>query len=72
VNLVPGILRGYFGDTHIYAEHEEYLITQLHRDPYDLPELDLPPIATVFDTKVEEIQVKDYKCHGPLNMRMVV
>ncbi len=54
------------GDCHIYSNHEEQVRTQLARQPYAYPVLNLkrrPP--SIFDYQYEDFEVLDYQ-HHPL------
>jgi thymidylate synthase len=39
VKMLPDLLIGNFGDTHLYLNHFEQAKEQIFRDPYDLPKL---------------------------------
>jgi thymidylate synthase len=54
------------GDCHIYSNHEEQVRTQLARQPYPYPVLNLkrrPP--SIFEYQYEDFEVQDYQ-HHPL------
>ena len=59
--LKPGILKGSFGDTHLYQNHEDAAITQLGRIPYDLPTMKVSNVDILngeFDW-----ELIGYECH---------
>jgi thymidylate synthase len=63
--LKPGILKGSFGDTHLYQNHEDAAITQLGRIPYDLPTMKVSNVDILngeFDW-----ELIDYKYHPRIN-----
>lgn len=53
-----------FGDAHIYLNHIEQIKTQLSREPKDFPKLKLNPnVKSVFDFKMEDIEIEGYDPH---------
>jgi thymidylate synthase len=61
------------GDTHIYLDHQDQVREQLMRDPLELPELWLNPEVRDIDKFImDDIQLVDYKSHGPIKARMAV
>lgn len=61
------------GDTHVYLNHIEPLKIQIQREPKDFPTVEFArKIESIDDFKVEDIIVKDYKCHPKINMEMAV
>ncbi|MBI3631563.1 MAG: thymidylate synthase [Candidatus Staskawiczbacteria bacterium] len=60
-------------DAHIYLNHFEQVKEQLSREPYPLPKLWMnPEIKNVFDFKMEDIKLVDYKYHPSIKAPMAV
>lgn len=74
VNMVPKMLIGNLGDTHIYKDHIEQLHAQLQRTPLQLPTLKVKnPQTTNIDVFIEHFQYKDielsnYTCYDTIKM----
>ena len=52
------------GDVHLYQNHFDQVRTQLEREPYDFPRVQLnPEVRNIDDFKFEDIQLIDYRCH---------
>jgi thymidylate synthase len=73
VNMVPGTLTWIGGDVHLYTNHLDQVKTQLEREEYPAPELHLnPAIDNIFDFRYEDIEIRNYKHHGPLKGAVAV
>lgn len=84
---LPGMLYITMGDTHIYACHENDVITQIMRHPFPLPDLRIiKPFAPTADAVIpfadnalryiqslryEDFQLDDYVHHPSIKMEMV-
>jgi len=69
VNMVPLELIGNLGDTHIYSNHTDQAIKQLHNNTkkYDLPKLHLDEsVKSIFDYKSENISLLNYNSYGTI------
>ena len=63
-NLEPGDFVHTFGDVHLYTNHIEQADTQLAREPYELPRLELKPdVRSIFDFRYEDIHLTGYRSH---------
>ena len=63
-NLEPGDFVHTFGDVHLYTNHIEQTDTQLTREPYELPRLELKPgVRSIFDFRYEDIHLAGYRSH---------
>jgi len=51
------------GDVHLYSNHLEQAKLQLTRIPYDLPALNLKKVNSIFDYKIDDISIDNYKSH---------
>lgn len=75
-DLVPGTLIHTMGDAHVYLDHVDALKEQLRREPREFPELSIRRAdrgSGVMDGwAVEELEVKGYKPHGGIKMKMSV
>ncbi|KAF7503516.1 hypothetical protein GJ744_003667 [Endocarpon pusillum] len=75
-DLVPATLIHTMGDAHVYLDHVHALTEQLRRSPTEFPELLISRNdrgSGVMDGwKVDELQVRGYKPHGGLKMKMSV
>lgn len=72
-NLEPGEFVHVLGDTHIYKNHFKQVKEQLKRKPYKLPRLILnPDITNIYDFKLSDIKVENYKSHPSIKAEMAV
>lgn len=72
-NLRVGELIISIGDTHIYTDHIEPLKEQITREPYPLPALWLnPAVKNIFDFKMDDIKLENYRHHPTISMKMAV
>lgn len=73
-DLTPGTFVITMGDAHIYSDHVEALKVQLEREPRDFPELHIKREAgcEIDGWTVEDFEVKGYKPHPAINMKMSV
>lgn len=61
------------GDTHIYKDHLEQVYEQLSRTEYKLPLLVLnSDVKDITKFTMNDINLIDYHCHGPIKARMAV
>lgn len=73
VGMEPWEFVHILGDTHIYLNHFEQVKEQLAREPYPLPKIWLnPEIKNIFDFKMEDIKLIDYKYHPTIKAPMAV
>lgn len=65
--LKPGELIYNLGDTHIYLNHIEQVKTQLQREPYPLPQININKrnreIKSIDDFELEDLELVDYQHH---------
>ena len=53
-----------FGDAHLYSNHAEQVETQLAREPFPLPSMQLnPDVTSIFDFRYEDFELIDYQSH---------
>lgn len=72
-DLSPGRLTIVFGDTHIYNNHIEPLETQVKRTPYPFPRLKINrKVEDIFDFKLEDFTIEDYRYYPGIKMMMAV
>ena len=60
------------GDVHIYKNHIEQVKEQLIRLPYKLPKLELNKADSIFDYKLNDIEVYDYQCHPSIKAQISI
>ena len=61
------------GDTHIYANHVEQVNKQLLREPHPLPRMVLnPAVRDLFAFRIDDFELKDYRCHGLIKAPIAV
>jgi thymidylate synthase len=60
------------GDCHIYDNHVEQVTTQLSREPYPFPRLELRPAASLFDYGYDHFEVVDYQHHPGIKAPVAV
>jgi thymidylate synthase len=61
-----------FGDVHIYNNHMEQVKEQISRHPYDLPELDISEVQSMFTATPDQIKLVNYQCHPFIKAEMAV
>ena len=70
-NLEPYEFIYYLGNTHIYKEHVDVLKEQIKREPYEFPTMTINKIRqNINDYKLEDFNIKNYKYHDKLTMKM--
>jgi thymidylate synthase len=62
VDMIPGELTGFLGDTHLYENHLEFVEKQLERDPFakPLPTLKLNKAKDIFSYTYEDFEIVGY------------
>lgn len=73
-DLTPGTFIHTMGDSHVYLDHVDALKVQLEREPREFPDLAIhrDPGGSIDGWKAEEIEVKGYKPHPSIGMKMSV
>lgn len=73
-DLIPGTFIHTMGDAHVYLDHVDALKVQLEREPREFPELNIwrPKGGEIDGWQAENFEVKDYKPHPSINMKMSV
>ena len=73
-DLTAGTLIHTMGDTHVYLDHIDALKVQLEREPRDFPELTIlnHHHGNIDGWKAEDFEVKGYKPHATIPMKMSV
>ena len=51
------------GDAHIYKNHFNQVKEQMSRTPYSLPELKVNDFESIFDLKIEDVEIVNYESH---------
>ena len=51
------------GDAHIYKNHFNQVKEQMSRTPYSLPELKVNDFQSIFDLKIEDVEIVNYESH---------
>ncbi|MDR3360980.1 MAG: thymidylate synthase [Bifidobacteriaceae bacterium] len=60
------------GDCHIYSNHFEQVATQLAREPYPAPHLELRPAPSLFSYSLEDFSFPDYRHHPAIKAPVAV
>lgn len=73
-DLTPGTFIHTMGDTHVYLDHVDALKTQLEREPRDFPDLAIKRDkgGVIDGWQAEDFEVKGYKPHASISMKMSV
>lgn len=73
-DLTPGTLIQTMGDCHVYMDHVDALKVQLERKPRDFPELNIlnDHEGNIDGWKAEDFEIKGYKPHASIPMKMSV
>lgn len=61
-----GFLTFFLGDAHIYLNHVEQVNVVLTREEFEPPWLSIRPEASLFDFHPNQVELRDYKHHGPV------
>jgi|TARA_B110000116_G_scaffold211952_1_gene187878 thymidylate synthase len=70
-NLEPYEFIYFLGNTHIYKEHIDVLKEQIKREPYEFPTMTIDNIRqNINDYKLEDFNIKKYKYHDKLTMKI--
>ena len=68
----PGKLIGFLGDVHIYGNHITNARNQLQREPFPLPDIEIPNFNSIFDWKYDQFELKDYHPHPRIKFPIAV
>lgn len=73
-DLIPGTFVHTMGDAHVYLDHVDALKIQVEREPREFPELNIRRAkgGEIDGWQSEDFEVKDYKPHPSINMKMSV
>lgn len=72
INCDVGELILTFGDVHIYKNHVDAVVTQLERDPYLLPTLDITAVKDIWSATVDDCKLVNYQHHPYIAAPMAV
>lgn len=61
-----------FGDAHIYSNHIDAIQTQLSRESYTPPTLQINSDASIFDINYEDLELIDYQSHPAIKAPIAV
>lgn len=61
-----------FGDVHIYNNHMGQVKEQISRKPYELPQLDIGEVSSMFTATPDQIKLVNYQCHPFIKAEMAV
>lgn len=73
-DLTPGTFIHTMGDAHVYLDHVDALRLQLEREPREFPEFIIRrgKGGEIDGWKAEDFEVKDYRPHPGINMKMSI
>lgn len=71
-DLTPHELIFSGGDCHVYRNHLEQVRTQLSREPLPLPTLEIREAPSIFEYRLDDFTVRDYRHHGVLKAPIAV
>lgn len=71
-NLEPGLFIWVGGDCHIYDNHREQVVEQLHRLPYAWPRMYITKAKDIFSYEYEDFHLEDYRCHPAIKAPVAV
>ncbi|WP_454811148.1 thymidylate synthase [Paenarthrobacter nitroguajacolicus] len=73
LGLVPGEFVWTGGDVHVYDNHVDQVAEQLSREPYEYPQLKiLRKPDSIFDYKLDDFEVVDYRHHPTIKAPIAV
>lgn len=72
-DLLPGEFVWTGGDVHLYTNHLDQAKTQLSREPFPLPSLNIKrKPETIFDYKFEDFEIVNYQAHPSIKAPIAV
>ena len=73
LDLAPGDFIISLGDVHIYLNHMEQVKTQLSRDPFPLPGMQInPERKDLFGFVYDDFELQNYQCHAGIKAPIAV
>ena len=71
--LEPGEFVLSLGDTHLYLNHLEHADTQLRREPFPLPRMELnPDVGSILDFTYDDFRLVGYEHHPVIRAPIAV
>jgi len=71
--LKPGDFVHTLGDTHLYLNHIDQARTQLKREPYPLPTMEInPDVDSIFGFQYQDFQLVNYQAHPHIKAEVSV
>lgn len=61
-----------FGDAHIYSNHMDAVETQLSRDSFNPPQIEINTDKSIFDIEYEDIELINYESHPAIKAPIAV
>ena len=72
-DLQPGEFVHTFGDVHLYNNHIEQAETQLIRQPFTLPSIQInDQVSSIFDYRYEDFELINYQAHPHIRAEVAV
>ena len=67
-DLQPGDFVHSFGDAHLYLNHLEQVETQLSREPFPRPKMNInPKVKDIFSFRYDDFELVDYQSHSAIS-----
>lgn len=70
--LEPGEFVWTGGDCHVYDNHIDQILTQLSRDPYPYPQIEIHKADSIFDYQYEDFKIVNYQHHPAIKAPVAV
>ena len=71
--LQPGDFVHTLGDTHLYLNHLDQARTQLNREPFPLPKMNInPEVDSIYGFEYEDFQLENYQAHPHIKAEVSV
>ena len=71
--FTPGEIVWFGMDVHLYLNHLDQATEQLQRTPLPFPTLELDQsVKSLFDYRIEHLNLPDYQCHGAIAAQVAV
>ncbi len=72
VAMIPGILMGTLGDTHVYENHLTGAQEQISREPKSLPKIEITNFTSIWDWKYTDFEMTGYESHPKIDFEIAV